>query len=61
MSSEEASGRLWYLQVDLSEASGSINRKDPLLGSGSYLPLLCNKVLGLFGNNNNLTFPLTES
>lgn len=43
------------------KASGSINRKDPFLGSGSYLLLLCNKVLGLSGNNNNLNFPLTES
>lgn len=61
MSSEKASGQLWYLQVHLSDASGSINRKGPFLGSWSYLLPLCNKVLGLFGNNNSLNFPLTES
>lgn len=61
MSSEKASGQLWYLQVDLSEASRSINSKDRFLGSGCYLLLFWDKVLGLFGNNNNLNFPLTES
>lgn len=37
-----------------------VKRKYPFLGSGSYLMLLWNKVLGLFGNNNDLNFPLTE-
>lgn len=61
MSSEKALEQLRCLQVALSETSGSINRKDPFLGSGSYLLLLWNKVLGLFGSSNNLNFPLTES
>lgn len=60
-SQKKASGHLWYLQVELSESGGSINKEDLSLGSGSYLLLLWNKVLGLFGYNNNLNFPSTES
>lgn len=43
---------VWSLRI--------VKRKYPFLGSGSYLLLLWDRLLRLFGNNNNLNFPLTE-